>query len=231
LSSAFIFWLKLSAFLYFAGFSGMSKITGIKRGKRGARKVDLFLDGKPALELLPETARKQNLKLGQELAGEVLENLARADLNQRCYNTAARFLSYRPRSESEIKQRLARHGYDAQTIEKTIERYREMGLVDDAAFARFWIENRNTFSPRSRRLAKMELKKKGLQPGIIEEAINDIDEAENAYRAALSRARRLAALDYKDFRVKLGQYLGRRGFSYGIIKEITGRIWKELRKK
>jgi regulatory protein len=209
----------------------MSKITGIKRGKARERRVSVFLDGKPALGLLPETALKANLKVGQELGESVLENLTKADLRQRCYNSAARFLSYRPRSESEIRQRLARHGYDAETIEKTLGRYREIGLVDDAAFARFWVENRNTFSPRSKRLAKMELKKKGLQTDIIEEALNDIDEKENAYRAALSRARRFTALDYRDFRLKLGQYLGRRGFSYSIIKEITDRVWKELRKK
>jgi regulatory protein len=209
----------------------MSKITGIKRGKTGGRRIEILLDGKPALGLLPETALKENLKVGQELGGSALENLAKADLRQRCYNSAARFLSYRPRSESEMRQRLARHGYDAETIEKTLGRYREMGLVDDIAFARFWVENRNTFSPRSRRLAKMELKKKGLQTDIIEDAVNDIDEKENAYKAALSRARRLAALDYKVFRLRLGQYLGRRGFNYGIIKEITDRVWKDLRKK
>jgi regulatory protein len=209
----------------------MSKITDIKRGKTGARRIEILLDGKPALGLLPETVRKQNLKVGQELGESVLENLAKADLRQRCYNTAARFLSYRPRSESEMRQRLARHGYDADTIEKTLGRYREMGLVDDAAFARFWVENRNTFSPRSKRLAKMELQKKGLQTSIIEEAVNEIDEKENAYRAALNRSRRLAALDDKNFRLKLGQYLGRRGFNYGIIKEITDRVGKEMRKK
>jgi regulatory protein len=209
----------------------MSKITGIKRGKTPGRPVKVFLDGEPALGLLPQTVRKQNLKVGQELGESVLENLAKADLRQRCYITAARFLSYRPRSESEMRQRLTRHGYDAETIEKTLVRYRDSGLVDDAAFARFWVENRNTFSPRSKRLAKMELQKKGLQTRIIEEAVNEIDEKENAYRAALSRGRRWEALDYKDFRVKLGQYLGRRGFNYGIIKEITDRVGKELRKK
>jgi regulatory protein len=209
----------------------MSKITDIKRGKTRGRRINVFLDGKPALGLLPETALKENLKVGQELGESVLENLAKADLRQRCYNSAARFLSYRPRSESEMRQRLSRHGYDVETIEKTLARYRETGLVDDAAFARFWVENRNTFSPRSKRLAKMELKKKGLQTEIIEEAVNDIDEKENAYRSALSRARRLMALDDKTFRLKLGQYLGRLGFNYGIIKEITDRVWKELRKK
>ena len=209
----------------------MSKITGIKKGKTRQRRINLFLDGKPALGLLPETAFKENLKVGQELGESALENLAKADLHQRCYNSAARFLSYRPRSESEMRQRLARHGYDTDTIEKTLGRYREIGLVDDASFARFWVENRNTFRPRSKRLAKMELKKKGLQTDIIEEAVNDIDEKENAYRAALSRSRRLTGLEYKEFRLKLGQYLGRRGFNYGIIKEITDRVWKELRKK
>jgi regulatory protein len=223
--------LGFSLFCYLKETREMSKITSIKRGRTQGKRVKVFLDGEPVLGLLPETVRKQNLKVGQELGEIMLENLVKDDLRQRCYNTAARFLSYRPRSESEMKQRLARHGYDADTIEKTLGRYRESGLVDDTAFAHFWVENRNAFSPRSKRLAKMELKKKGLQTEIIEEAVNDIDEKENAYRAALKRARRLETLDYKDFQVKLGQYLGRRGFNYAIIKEITDRVGKEMRKK
>jgi regulatory protein len=126
---------------------------------------------------------------------------------------------------------LLRHGFDDGTIEKTLDKLKEMGFVDDTAFARFWVENRETFSPRSRRMAKFELKKKGLENGIIEQAVSEINEKESAYRAAQNRARRLAALDYRDFRLRLGQYLGRRGFSYGITHEVVERVWKELRKK
>ncbi len=58
-----------------------------------------------------------------------------------------------------------------------------------------------------------------------------IDEKDAAYRAAQGRARRLETLDHNDFRLRLGQYLGRRGFNYAVIKEITEKVWKEMRKK
>lgn len=209
----------------------MSKITGLKQGKNRAKRIHVYVDDKFAISLAPETALKEKLGIGQELGKTVLDELANKDLRQRCFNSAVRFLGYRPRSETEIRQRLARHGFDKEIIEKTIVKLKDMGFVDDVVFARFWVENRETFSPRSRRLAKFELKRKGLKADIIEQAVSVINEKESAYQAAQDRARRLTALEYPDFRLRLGQYLGRRGFGYGIINEIVERVWKELRKK
>lgn len=209
----------------------MSKITGLKRGRTRAKRVNVYLDGKFAISLTPETALKENLKVGQELGRKALEALAEKDLRQRSYNTAVRFLGYRPRSESEIRQRLTRHGFDEETVAKTLSRLRDEGLADDAAFASFWVENRETFRPRSRRLAKLELKRKGLDTDIIEQAVGTIDDRENAYRAGLGRAGRLAALDYREFRRRLGEYLARKGFNYSVIKEVTEKVWTESRNK
>ncbi|OGO01369.1 MAG: hypothetical protein A2Y90_04340 [Chloroflexi bacterium RBG_13_52_12] len=205
----------------------MSKITGVKIGKTREKRVNVFLDEKFAIGILAETALKEGLKVGQELTESRLEALADADRRQRCFNAATRFLGYRPRSESEIRQRLLRHGFDDDVAEKTLARLKEQGLVDDTAFARFWIENREAFSPRSQRLTKLELKRKGLNADIIEQAASAVNDRDSAYRAALSRMRRLTAADYQTFRRRLGQYLGRRGFSYSVISEITERVWKE----
>ena len=206
----------------------MAKITGIKKGKGREKRVNIFIDGKPALALLAETALKEDLKLGQEVNESQLETLADVDRYQRCLNAALRYLGYRPRSEAEIRQRLQRHRFDGECIGKALARLREQGLVDDTAFARFWRENRETFSPRSRRLTKLELKRKGLSSDIIEQVISEIDDRDSAYRAALNRANRLSITDYHVFRQRLGGYLGRRGFSYSVIKEITEKVWREL---
>jgi regulatory protein len=205
----------------------MPKITGMKKAKGREKRINVYLDGKLTIKLLAETALKEGLKIGQEITNSQLEKLTGLNHYQRCYNAAVRFLGYRPRSEAEIKQRLQRHGYDADDIEKTLAKLKEQGLVDDIAFARYWRENRETFSPRSRRLTKMELKRKGLSSDVIEQVISEIDEKDSAYRAALSRARRLSLNDYQIFRQRLGSYLGRRGFNYGIIKEIIERVWQE----
>jgi regulatory protein len=209
----------------------MSKITGLKQGKTRAKRINVYVDDKFALSLTSATARQEKLDLGQELGQNALEELAAKDLRQQCFNAAVRFLGYRPRSQAEIKQRLTKHGFEDETIRQTLERLKEAGFADDDSFARLWVENREIFSPRSKRLARMELKRKGLEAEIIEKAVSRIDEKDSAYRAAQSRVRRLEALEYNAFRLRLGQYLGRRGFSYTIIKEITEKAWKELLKK
>jgi regulatory protein len=209
----------------------MSKITGLKQGKTRAKRINVYVDEKYALSLTPETAKKENLTPGQEIGQNALEELAAKDRRQQCFNAAVRFLGYRPRSEAETRQRLSRYGFESDVIEKTLERLKEAGFTDDDAFARLWVENRDALRPRSKSMTKMELKRKGLEADIIEKAISTIDEKDNAYRAAQNRARRLEGLDHVAFRLRMGQYLGRRGFNYAIIKEITQQVWKEMRKK
>ena len=205
----------------------MSKITRLEKAKSREKRINVFLDGKFAFGLLAEVALKEGLKVGQELNDARKEALAGADSYQRCLNAAFRLLGYRPRSEGEIRQRLQRRGFDGECTEKAVARLKEQGLVDDAAFARFWKDNRESFSPRSRRLTKLELLRKGLDSNIIEQVIREVDDGESAYRAALSRARRLSLSDYRSFRRRLGEHLGRRGFGYDVISKTVERFWKE----
>jgi regulatory protein len=209
----------------------MMKITGLRAGKSREKRVNVFLDGQPALDLLLEVALKEGLKVGQELSENRLEALAGLDRYQRCLNAAIRYLGYRPRSESEVRQRLLKRGFAGDVAEKALARLKEQGLVDDAAFARFWKENRESFSPRSRRLTALELRRKGLATDVIEAVIGEIDESDSAYRAALVKARRLHLADYPLFRRRLGAYLGRRGFGYDIVNETVARVWKERGEK
>jgi regulatory protein len=205
----------------------MMKITGLKARKSREKRVNVFLEGQPALDLLAEVALKEGLRVGQELTESRLEALAGRDHDQRCLNAAIRYLGYRPRSESEIRQRLLRRGFDSEAAEKALARLKEQGLVDDASFARLWKDNRESFSPRSRRLTGLELRRKGLPADVIESVVCEIDESDSAYRAALVKARRLSLSDYQFFRRRLGEYLRRRGFGYGIINETIARVWQE----
>jgi regulatory protein len=205
----------------------MSKITRLTAGKSREKRVNVHLDGKYAFSLLAEVVLKEGLRVGQELSDEQIEKLTGTDRYQRCLNAAIRFLGYRPRSEAEIKQRLQKHGFDGDLTDKALARLKEQGLVDDTAFARFWIDNRESFSPRSRRLTKLELQRKGLGNDIIEQVVGEVDDNDSAYRAALSKARRLSPSDYQVFRRRLGEHLGRRGFGYDVIKDTVERVWKE----
>ncbi|MGD9115997.1 MAG: RecX family transcriptional regulator [Dehalococcoidia bacterium] len=205
----------------------MKKVTAISEGKRRQRRVNIFLDDKFAFSLGTEVAVRENVKVGQELSQGDIENLTGAELDQRCYDAALRYLDYRPRSQSELEQRLRRRGFDEANIKAVIARLKEHGLVDDLAFARFWQENRQSFSPRSRWLVRRELQAKGVAEEVIARVVAGIDEADGAYRAAMTKAHSLPA-DYESFRRRLGDYLKRRGFGYGVIKDTLEKVWKEI---
>jgi len=200
------------------------KITAIRKGR--GKRVNVFWDGKFAFSLEAEVAVKEGLQVGQELSTTDIETIARSDHFHRCLNAAAHYLSYRPRSESELRERLHRRGFD-DSVEAVITKLKEQGLVNDMAFAQFWKDNRESFSPRSQWLTKLELRQKGVDGDIIAQVVDAIDDTDSAYRAALSKARSLPLSDYQGFRRRLGEYLKRRGFSYGVINHTVERMWQE----
>ncbi len=204
----------------------MTKVTALRAGG-GRQRVNVFLDGKFAFSLEAEVAVKEGLQVGQELSSSQIEALARSDHFYRCLNAAVHYLSYRPRSESEVRERLQRRGFDGDSIEAVIAKLKEQGLVNDMEFAQFWKDNRESFSPRSQWLTKLELRRKGVATHIIDQVVDEVGDADNAYRAALSKARGLPLLDYQGFRRCLGDYLKRRGFGYEVINHTVERIWQE----
>ena len=146
---------------------------------------------------------------------------------QSCLDAACRYLSYRPRSEFELKMRLQRKGFNDSSIQDVLLKLKEQGLLDDLAFAQFWKENRESFSPRSRMMLQKELRQKGVSPYIIEEVAGGIDEEASAYKAAQRKVKRLASADYDNFCRKLGAFLKRRGFNYEVTRYTVNQLWHE----
>jgi regulatory protein len=204
----------------------MEKVTAIRSGKRGKR-VNVYLNEKFAFSLEAEVAVKEGLRTEQALSEGDIEALKKADLFQRCLNAAFNYLSYRPRSQAELRERLHRRGFDGDNVAAVLARLKAQGLVDDLAFAEFWKDNRDSFRPRSQWLTRLELRQKGVSEDIINRVAAELDDEDSAYRAALSKAQRLPTADYDGFRRRLGQYLKRRGFGYGLIKPTVERVWQE----
>ncbi len=205
----------------------MGKITTLRAGRSKGKRVNIFLDGKFAFSLEAEVVAKEGLQVEQVLSDEQIEALARSDRFYRCLNAAALYLNYRPRSVSELRERLHQRGFDPDTQEAVIARLKEQGLVDDIAFAQFWKDDRESFSPRSRWLTKQELRRKGLSNNVIDQVVEAINDDDSAYRAALGRVRSLPRTDYQSFRRRLGEYLRRRGFSYAVINHTVERLWQD----
>jgi len=144
-----------------------------------------------------------------------------------CLGAAYYYLSYRPRSEGEIRQWLRKRGFANEVIETAIARLREQNLSDDLAFAQFWKDNRLSFRPKSKRLIKRELRDKKVAAEIVEQVTSDIDDEQIAYKLGSGRLPALARLDYPDFCRRLSSYLAYRGFSYQVIKRTASLLWQE----
>ena len=206
----------------------MRKITAIEAQKRAPNRVNIHLDGEFAFGLSRIVAAW--LRVGQELGEEKIKRLQDEDAQERAFQQAMLFLSYRARSEAEIRQNLRKHEIPEDVIGLTLERLRQDGLANDGQFARTWVENRSTFRPRSRRLLALELRQKGLKEEAVASAVEAVDDNALAYEAALKRAPRFKDLEWIEFRKKLSGFLARRGFSYPVIAPVVTRVWNETHK-
>ncbi len=202
------------------------QITAIEKQRR-RRRANVYLDGRFTFSLSLGLLTEAGLHEGDALTPQQVDSLRQADVRHQAHEAALRLLAYRPRSEAEIRQRLARRGLPPQVVQETIARLRDQGLLSDAAFARFWVETRDQSSPRGRRLLWQELAAKGIERETIRQAIAPVAEENAALRAAQKKARHLQDQDYPVFRRRLGDFLLRRGFPYPTVRTIVERLWLE----
>jgi len=203
----------------------MKKITAISVQKKDPNRVNIYLDGEFAFGVARITAAW--LKNGDELSDEKIARLIAEDTREWAYQQALLYLSYRVRSEKEIRQNLQKHEIPEDVVEETLERLRKAGLANDNEFAQSWVENRSSFRPRSRRALAMELRQKGLDDETVHSAVSGVNEDALAYEAAQKRLGRLKGLEWNDFRKKLSEFLARRGFPYSVIAPVITRTWSE----
>jgi len=194
-------------------------ITALHVQKRNKNRVSVYLDGQFAFGLA--AVKAVCLRVGQVLEDDDIARLCKQDEAERAYERALNFLSYRPRSEAEVRRNLRRKNVEDEVAEVVVERLTRVGLLDDREFARYWIDNRRQFKPRGARALRHELRQKGVSSSIIDHALVGFDEEAAARKAAEARVRRLAHLDPDDFRRKLSAYLARRGFFYSVIAPIV----------
>ncbi len=190
----------------------MGKITTLEVGKRDPSRVNVYLDGEYAFSLTRNDAAR--LRKGQELTEAEIAALKSADALVRAVDSASRFLAARPRSIQEVRDNLTRKRFADGVIAQALDKLQALGYLDDQAFAAFWVRERRAFKPLGARALRYELRQKGVSESIIREALADVDAEEDVLRAAQGQVRKLRGLSRRDFRLKLGAFLQRRGFDY-----------------
>jgi len=131
-----------------------------------------------------------------------------------------------------VRRRLGQRGISFEEIERLILRAREAGLLDDRLFAKLWVEDRMTNRSLARRAILRELREKGIDPALADEAVRagypSAKEPEVALRLARARFERLSAITDREKRARrvLG-FLDRRGFDRNLAIRIVRQIEQE----
>lgn len=146
------------------------------------------------------------------------------------YLLAIRYLGYRPRSVKETREYLRKKQIVEIHIELVIQKLLEQKFLNDTEFAGSWVRTRVALKPLSQRVLRMELHEKGISKDIIDnilleqEAISGND-LEMARILVQKRQKRYIGLSKQEVYQKLGGFLGRRGFSYQVIKRSIDEVF------
>lgn len=140
------------------------------------------------------------------------------------YNKALKFLSYRPRSEKEVRDNLVKKKASSSIIDLIIKKLQEQKFLNDREFTKWWVEQRTIVKPMGKRLIKMELNKKGIDKELIDEVFEGIEdivhnELEMARKLVQRKINKYKGIDRQKIYQRLGGFLSRRGFDYDTIKK------------
>lgn len=150
-----------------------------------------------------------------------------SEVYEKLIAAAIRFVSFRPRSEKEIRDFLSRklaksHTTAPLVITHVLKRLTDLGYINDYEFSAWWVGQRTGRKPKGERVIRMELMRKGISPVVIDEVVGSIMKGERSEpslaKAAIEKKREgwknLPLLEQKR---KLADYLMRRGFSSDVV--------------
>lgn len=196
-------------------------ITRIEAQKRNPRRRSVFIDGKFAFGVDEEVVSKLGLEKGEEVTEKKINEILLQKSENEAKEIALRFLSFRRRTQKEVRDKLRQKGFDGRIIQSTIGKLKRYDLINDTEFAVAWVKDRLTHRPRGRRLLRQELWKKGIRKEIIDRVTDQLcqDENKSALEVLEKANRRYKNLEPQVARRRMLGLLVRRGFSYETARD------------
>ncbi len=147
---------------------------------------------------------------------------------EKAKQTALRLIAFRPRTVHELRNKLEEKGYSPEVVSDIVAFCQEYGYLDDARLARSWVKWRLNEKPSGKSLLIQELRAKGIDESIIENALseeyNDRNEFDLAVNAVNKRLKSYQNLDRTVAERRILSFLSRRGFSFTVAREVTNEI-------
>ncbi len=195
------------------------KITKLEYQKKDPNRVNVFVDDKFVAGLDANDVLKLDLYRNKELASDEITKIIESSDFGKLFNKALNFLSFRPRSEWEVRFKYRTE--DPETVEKIIEKLKQINQINDTNFVKWFIDQRTTFKPKGKRAFRFELAHKGVSREIVDAALQEDTSSE------LELAER--ATSKKKFKSpeQLQRFLASRGFGWETVKVILAKTFKK----
>ncbi len=215
----------------------MPIVVNLKRKKRTKEWYFIHLsDGREILSYI-DFIIKFNIKTGKHLTEEKIQEIKLSSNLLLAKETAYKFLSYKPRTQKEVEEKLKQKGFSEEIISKVIDDIKLYGFIDDLEYTRNFVLNKI----RSKTLGKIALKQILLSKGIPNETIeqvlaereNSIDEFEIALELAGKKLKQIKSSkrkkrDKNEQKRKVYEFLGRRGFTWDTINRVINTIFNDF---
>jgi len=215
------------------------QITAVTPQKKKPSKYNIFLDGHFAFGIEAESLIKHKLKAGQNLSQEEIKGIIKENKLGNLVNKSLNFLSYRPRSQKEVEDYLAKKIAAAEEIKfsqakasslvpEVIAKLKKYKYINDYDFAKWWFESRLKSNPKGPRLIEMELRGKNIDGLIIEKVLKSFSNQKSvALKSLEKKLPRFKKLPEMEFKKKVYAHLLSRGFELEIIQETIAFLTKK----
>ncbi len=200
-------------------------ITSVEKNKRNREMISIYIDGDYSFSIPEEDYLRLGLYEKTDITQEEIDNI-KININKRnAKSKAIRYLSLKLLTEMELFVKLQTKGYDEDIINDVIVDLKSMGYINDRIYAQKFVYERLKLKPKSKRMLKIELERKGISEHIADEVLNNIEYDEDIVIERIIR-KKFGKYDFDDPIVirKVYSFLAHRGFSLESIKSIIDRI-------
>ncbi len=200
------------------------EITSVIPNKK-KKMLSVYIDGHFGFSIHEDDYLSLNIYEKKEITQEEIDHIKNVVNFRTAKAVAVRYLTLKLRTEAEVASKLISDGFEREIVKKVLEELKSMGYINDELYAQKYIYDRSKLKPQSKRMLKMDLKRRGISDQIIDSVLENWQIDELSLAESLVR-RKFGKYDLEDEKIMKRAYsfLHHRGFDFDTINEAINRV-------
>ena len=201
------------------------RITSTEMDGKEERAYKIYIDNAYSFSVREEDYFRFNLYDKDEISEEEIKIIKNTANFSAAKSKAFVYLSYKFRTEKEVRLKLEDDGFNCDVTEKVLNELKAEGYINDSLYVRKYLHDRRKLNPKSKRMLMVELRKKGIERQLILEGLEEL-KLDNILIAEELVRKKFKDLDISQKRLekKVFQYLQYRGFNAGEIRTVIRKV-------